>query len=285
MGSVVRQIARRVRHLPGIENWNGLWDVVRAPYTRFLDARGGAEITVSNAVKLRIPAEYSGGDWDNYEPEAIRLAVDWARKSQNGLFLDIGSAIGVFSAAVLFTNSDTEVIAFDSDLASVVATRRFCKHAKGSLRTIYGFVADAGSGKTLSEAIAQSELALLRDNPSGDTGTTKYVCLNNSADKDIPRNTLDDLLGNEGLETRPILIKCDVEGAELIVLQGARKSLARYRPTLLLSVHPPALPQYGHSKEGVSAFIQELGYKITVVAIDHEEHWWCERVPGNGTSG
>jgi FkbM family methyltransferase len=275
MVSVVRQIARRVRHLPGIENWNGLWDIVRGPYKHFLDAGGGVEITVSNCVKIRIPAEYSGGDWDNYEPETIRLAADWARKSHRGLFLDVGSAIGIFSAAILFANSETEVIAFDSDLASLVATRRFCKHAKGNLRAIYGFVTDAGSGKTLSEAIAQSELALLRDNPSGDTGTTKYVCLNDGANNGIPRNALDDLLRNEELEAKPILIKCDVEGAELKVLQGARNILARHHPALLLSVHPTELPQYGHTIESIFGFIQDLGYKIIVVATDHEEHWWC----------
>jgi len=232
----------------------------------------------NHCLELRYYTDTGGvfwGDWDNYEPETIQPAVDWARKSHHGLFLDIGSAMGIFSAVILFANPDTEVIAFDSDLASLVATRRFCKYGKGSLRTIFGFVSDAGSGKTLSEAQAQSDLVLLRDNPSGDAGTTKFVCLNDSADRDIPRNTLDDLLRDEKLASRPILIKCDVEGAEQLVLQGAQKLLAQYHPTLLLSVHPPALPQYGHTRESVFAFLQELGYGITVLAIDHEEHWWC----------
>jgi FkbM family methyltransferase len=277
MSSVVRQISRYIRHLPGIESWNGLWDVVRVPYQRFLDARGGVEIVASDCVKIRIPAEYSGGDWEKYEVETIRLAVDWARESCQGLFLDVGSGLGIFSAVVLFANPETEVIAFDSDLASLVATRRFCTHTQGDLSTVYGFVTDAGSGKTISEAIAQTELALLKDNPSGDVGTTKYVCLNGNSEKDIPKNSLDDLFGREKLEARPILIKCDVEGAELIVLQGAHKILTRYHPTILLSVHPPALPQHGHTKEGVFAFIKKLGYKVSVVAIDHEEHWWCSR--------
>lgn len=272
---VVRQVAKRVRHLPIIKNWNGFWDVVRAPYKRFLDACGGAEIIVSNCVKIRVPAEYSGGDWDHYEPETIRSAVNWARNNDHGLFLDIGSATGIFSAAILFTNSDTEVIAFDSDLASLGATRRFCKYANGTLRTVFGFVADTGSGNTISEAIAQSNLVLLKNKPSGDIGTTKYVCLDNSADRHIPRNALDDLFRFESLEARPILIKCDVEGAEQLVLEGARNMLARYHPTLLLSVHPQALPHYGHSKERIFEFVKGLAYKITVVAIDYEEHWWC----------
>jgi FkbM family methyltransferase len=282
MGSLVRQISRHIRHLRAIENWDGLWDALRGPYQSFLNVRGGVKITVANCVTIQIPAEYSGHNWENYETETIRLAVDWARNSHGGLFLDIGSAVGIFSAVVLFANSATTVVAFDSDLGSLVATRRFCKRAKGNLFTVYGFVTDAGSRKTLSEAITQCELTLQRENPSGDVGTTRYVCLNGGQHKEIPRHSLDDLLRNENLEARSILIKCDVEGAELMVLRGAREILAEYRPTLLLSVHPEALTQHGHTKESVLRFIQEFGYKVTTVSIDHEEHWWCS--PGIKTA-
>jgi FkbM family methyltransferase len=275
MSSLVRQISRHIRHLRAIENWNGLWDILRGPYHTFLNVRGGVKITVANCVTIRIPAEYGGHNWETYETETVRLAVDWARTSNSGLFLDIGSALGIFSAVVLFANSGTTVVAFDSDLASLVATRRFCNRAKGSLFTVYGFVTDSGLGNTLSEAIAQSELTLQRANLTGDVGTTRYVCLNGGQHKEIPRHCLDDLLRNENLEAGPILIKCDVEGAELMVLRGARKILAEYRPTLLLSLHPEALPQHGHTKEGVFKFVQGLGYKVTTVSIDHEEHWWC----------
>jgi hypothetical protein len=43
-----------------------------------------------------------------------------------------------------------------------------------------------------------------------------------------------------------------------------------------LNVHPPALPSYGHSKAEVEAFLRRLGYGIRCLAVDHEEHWWCE---------
>jgi len=276
MISGVRRVARHIRHLPGLRNWDGLWDAVRGPYQRFLNASGGVDILVSNSVKIRIPAEFAGGDWDDYEPAAIRLAADWAREHRSGLFLDIGSATGIFSAVVLFAGTDTEVIAFDSDLASLVQTRRFCRHARRKLRLVYGFVADAGSQATLAEAVANTELELIRGNRSGDVGTTRYVCIEDLGFADIPRNTLDDLFEVAPvLEPRPLLIKCDVEGAELLVLRGALGLLAHHRPDLLLSVHPPALPQHGHSPEDVRAFLERLHYRISVVAIDHEEHWWC----------
>src|SRR5262245_29385380 len=48
------------------------------------------------------------------------------------------------------------------------------------------------------------------------------------------------------------------------------------RGNFLLSVHPPALPGYGHSKAAVEAFLRRLGYDIRCLAVDHEEHWWCK---------
>jgi hypothetical protein len=49
MVSVVRQIAKRVRYLPGVGNWHGLWDAIRSPYQRFLRVRGRVEIIESSA--------------------------------------------------------------------------------------------------------------------------------------------------------------------------------------------------------------------------------------------
>ena len=53
----------------------------------------------------------------------------------------------------------------------------------------------------------------------------------------------------------PDLIKIDVEGAEVLVLQGARKVLSEYMPIILLSVHSDSL------REDCVSFIKGLGYQ------------------------
>ena len=142
---------------------------------------------------------------------------------------------------------------------------------------MYGFVTNASSleNQTLAGAINQTD-RLLHETPlSGDPGTTQYVNIATTDDESIPRNTLDVLLS--GSPRRPMLIKCDVEGAELLVLHGARKLLTSHHPTLLLSVHPRILPDYGYVKDDVAEFLREFGYTVDVISIDHEEHWWCRR--------
>ena len=59
----------------------------------------------------------------------------------------------------------------------------------------------------------------------------------------------------------PDVIKIDVEGAELLVLRGAKSTLARHRPMLFLSVHPAHLEAMGQSIDELADLLRELGYE------------------------
>ena len=282
--SKLRRIAHEIRHLPGLEGAEGLWRSLRKPYHWLLNRGGrGVEVSVGGKASIRMPAEYTGASvWEEYEPDTIGAFSKWVRDHPNATILDVGSSTGIFSAVALFGANSIEVIAFDSDLASLAAARRMCQHANGDrLRLVYGFIArDPTERVSLDEAVSSTEAALRSSGARGDVGTTKYTCLTDSGVQAIASRRLDDLFPGPSPSGRPMLIKCDVEGAELLVLEGARDLFRRERPTLLLSVHPPALPSYGHSAIDVRRFLEEMGYRIDCIAVDHEEHWWCE--PGNG---
>ena len=110
-----------------------------------------------------------------------------------------------------------------------------------------------------------------------DPSTTNYVNLDTKIDvSELPRISLDRFLLDRFQECRrPWLIKCDVEGAEQIVLEGASRVMREFKPTLLLSIHPPYLPRFGGSPEQIRLILTANGYKVDVIAIDHEEHWLC----------
>ena len=109
-----------------------------------------------------------------------------------------------------------------------------------------------------------------------------FTCLRDKNTADISSYTLDELLGDSAPAAAAFLLKCDVEGAEFLVLQGAKHFLSNASPDLLLSVHPPTLPEYGHTKDDVRNFLLGLGYQIEFVAVDHEEHWLCTREVARG---
>lgn len=71
--------------------------------------------------------------------------------------------------------------------------------------------------------------------------------------------TLDAYCAQAG--ARPDLVKIDVEGAELLVLQGARKLLSEYHPTLILAVHRYWLPR-GQSPALIRELLTGHGYAV-----------------------
>lgn len=90
---------------------------------------------------------------------------------------------------------------------------------------------------------------------------------------DIPVTTVD-LLAN--LYGAPDAITIDVEGAELRVLRGARRTLMDHRPLVWVSVHTDAhwvaqkFP--GDDEDAVYEFMASVGYKGHLLAEDHERH-------------
>jgi FkbM family methyltransferase len=237
------------------------------------------KVMVGGVAAVRMPAEFAGGSWERHEPETVSAFVRWVERHPGALILDIGSSIGIFSAVALFADAGAEVVAFDSDLSSLAALRRLCQHAPGPKpRLVLGFVAQNPTEvRSLDDSAAATEAALEQAGTRGDVGTTRYVCLTDGDNAAIASRRLDDLIRTEDLAGRDVLVKCDVEGAELLVLRGAEKLLRCSAPVLLLSVHPLALPDYGHSRESVEEYLKSLGYEIRILAVDHEEHWWCER--------
>ena len=59
----------------------------------------------------------------------------------------------------------------------------------------------------------------------------------------------------------PTAITVDVEGAELLVMEGAGGVLAWHRPLVWISVHPDFMGNYGHTPEMLVRFMGERGYR------------------------
>ena len=58
----------------------------------------------------------------------------------------------------------------------------------------------------------------------------------------------------------PDLIKIDVEGAEMLAVMGARQTLTRLSPLVILAFHPDAMRNLGHKPAEIVALLDTLGY-------------------------
>lgn len=98
--------------------------------------------------------------------------------------------------------------------------------------------------------------------------------------------SLDDFLNLSIVE--PCLIKMDIEGAELLAIQGGRQALAnRTAPvSLLIETHPAEISQLGGTLDQLAASVQELGFKVSGLTprglepLDPKNiqlrFWWAE---------
>lgn len=100
----------------------------------------------------------------------------------------------------------------------------------------------------------------------------KYQYIHESENK-TTHIELDKYVAETGIV--PDALTMDVEGAELLILQGAKETLKKYKPKLWISIHPDlGLRDYGIKKEQTLQFMEDLGYKGEHLATDHEEHWY-----------
>jgi FkbM family methyltransferase len=71
---------------------------------------------------------------------------------------------------------------------------------------------------------------------------------------------LDDLIQDKGVQ-RPSLVKIDVQGAEMLVLQGAPEILRLSGPALLIELHEEGLKKYGASVSAILDLLWRHGYE------------------------
>jgi FkbM family methyltransferase len=101
-------------------------------------------------------------------------------------------------------------------------------------------------------------VALFQGADSGETSLASGAAGSQRSEQ-IPAKTLDRIVRERGL-TRVDVIKIDVEGAEYQVLSGAKRTLAEFRPKLMIELEPENLKHFGLTVANVLDLLRGLGY-------------------------
>jgi len=184
---------------------------------------------------------------ERYEAALVRRLL-----SEDAVFYDVGANIGYFTlvaAAALAHHG--QIVAFEPGRnAYQRLTENVALNPYRNIRTFPVAVSDREGEAALQVAgdIADSSASLY---PAGRSRGHPEVCRT---------VTLDRFIRAEGLRP-PQLIKLDVEGAELAVLQGARDLLAASPPLLLVEMEEKNLRAAGASKVQIAQFLTAYGYR------------------------
>ena len=115
----------------------------------------------------------------------------------------------------------------------------------------------------LSDTIGESVLHLADAHHAGQNtfGEFVYAGVDAAGDEVVATTTLDELVREVGWP-RVDLVKADVEGAEVLLLEGARKVLEQSRPVILLEWQDASLRRQGSSVAELERLLVDLDYEV-----------------------
>ena len=141
---------------------------------------------------------------------------------------------------------------------------------------VYAFEADDTVYEVLKKNIEANGLAniasinaIVSQNPGrytrvradGNMGATRFRMEDPSVESNIEVLSIDSWFTEQCVETSRVdLIKIDVEGMDVDVLQSSADVIDRFRPIVYMEIGKPLLREVGYSSEAVETMLEEKGY-------------------------
>lgn len=179
------------------------------------------------------------GDLESSVQEAIvrHLAPD-------GVFYDVGANIGFFSMLAARLAPEGIIYAFDPAPDNAEAVRINAQVNGAGNVIVLVKAAGAQTGRARLQVVEDQSWSKLEE--YGSHADVKEVI-------DVDVVAIDDLVRSGELRP-PTLVKIDVEGAELSVIEGMAETIAAHRPAIVCELHG--------TEEPFLARMSELGYRI-----------------------
>ena len=171
-------------------------------------------------------------------------------------FVDIGANDGLYSVfASKYVGEEGTVIAIEPSQREFSRLEGNIKlNQVANIRTVRAAISNF-------EGEAQLKVANYSHAGQNTLGDFIYEGVYCSEVETVPVKRLDYLLEEEQIEGIDV-IKMDVEGAELSVLQGGQEVLHKFQPVLLLELSDGALQTQGSSAAQVLQFLESMDYEI-----------------------
>jgi FkbM family methyltransferase len=217
---------------------------------------------------IRMPTRYYRYFPKGYEKDNFLFINKHLRPGMT--ILDIGAHIGLMSIPFSKrTGPEGKVFAFEPTPTTVRVLEKTVKLNGGSNVSIEPYALSHKKGK-LTFHISENEV----DNSNSLVNNKRTDRMENAIEVDV--STIDDIVREKGLE-RIDFIKIDVEGAELQVLKGGDQTISKFRPPMILSIHPDSIKNFGDSQTEIWDYLKQHGYSIIVDGEEAERKKFSEK--------
>lgn len=219
-------------------------------------------ITRSNGLKLiyieneKRTAPLEILNFDSCERHELEALMAMLRSDH--VFFDIGANIGWYSLNVARKFPDIEVHAFEPISQTFqYLTANIRLNGLNCIKT-HNFGLSNNEGKSIfyyyPEGSGNASMVNLSERKEIETITCQVIKLDTFA---------------ATLVRPPDVIKCDVEGAEFFVFQGAKKTLEQHRPIVFTELLRKWSAKYNYHPNDVIAMFNGMGYRCFIVSDSH----------------
>lgn len=187
----------------------------------------------------------------NWELEQAERDMLFSMAKDGDVLYDIGANEGMYSLDFAKRFPNNESVAFEPVPGAYIALDA---NARGMRIAIYPFaLSDKYEAKVpmyLSKFDSgASSLSPLEEERFGEN----LMCY-------VQVRTLDDVIERTHNIAKPSIIKCDVEGAELLVFLGANRTLKTHHPIIQCEMHRKWMARFKHHPNDLIRYMADLNY-------------------------
>ena len=188
-----------------------------------------------------------------YESRELQVLLDAARQSQ--IVFDVGANVGWYTINIAhaIARRGGHLYAFEP-IPRTFATLQYNVrlNALQSCTTL----SNVGLGDV------EKEVEFFLPKVTGSVAASQKPLFEQQENEKVTAKImrLDDFIAKKGIK-RLDLLKCDIEGAELLMLRGAMDSIARFRPVIFLELLRKWSKVYGYHPNDVIGLLAGVGYQ------------------------
>jgi len=193
-----------------------------------------------------------------YEPELSNSIVKELLKKSNPTLLDVGANIGMISLFCLSKIPTLNIFAFEpGPLQHGLLEKTIQANQLQDSITL--------NNKALSNETGVASFAIHQDEHNSGDGFVDTGRAGNTTTISVQTKRIDEWWQEQGQPNIDV-IKIDTEGAEFLVLTGAKKMIKTLKPVLYLEIYYHNLKNYPHSEDDIYELLEELGYKLFLLS-------------------
>lgn len=215
-----------------------------------------------NGMKVRFPAKWSRYYEPDYESENYNFLKAQVKSGMH--IIDIGAHLGLFSSvSSQLAGPEGKIVCFEPTPATFEILEKTLKlNHCNNVTAVQAAVSDKDGKATfyVSRTAGCNSNSLVKNKLEGELQAYEVNLV-----------TLDSIISKYFL--KPSLIKIDAEGAELDVLKGGVTTFKKYKPILILGLHPAFIKEKNDSLASIWDLLNDCRYEISLggVAITKED--------------